>query len=150
MNYTAIGGSVNLAARLESLNKHYGTQILVSNAVVEAAEPNFLFRPVDRVMPKGATHPLDIHELVGTIGAVEGAEHLLPVTGFERDYCADWRSAYQAYRSRNWSEASTAFEALRAKNDGDALAARYAERASAFISQPPPPDWDGVEVFDTK
>ena len=49
MSYTAMGDGVNLAARLEGLNKHYGTRILVSAAVREQAGTAFTFRGVDRV-----------------------------------------------------------------------------------------------------
>jgi adenylate cyclase len=53
MNYTALGATVNLAARLEGLNKSYGTSILVSAALRQRAASGFLFRSVDRISPKG-------------------------------------------------------------------------------------------------
>jgi adenylate cyclase len=53
MNYTAMGASVNLASRLEGLNKYYNTQILASRTVVDRAGDDFVFRPVGKVMPKG-------------------------------------------------------------------------------------------------
>ena len=53
MNYTALGATVNLAARLEGLNKNYGTSILVRSALKQRAAPDFVFRSVDRISPKG-------------------------------------------------------------------------------------------------
>jgi adenylate cyclase len=65
MNYTALGATVNLAARLEGLNKNYGTSILVSAAVRNRAAPDFVFREVDRISPKGFAEAFDIYELKG-------------------------------------------------------------------------------------
>ncbi len=53
MSYTVFGATVNLAARLEALNKDYGTEILVSEAVRERVADRFTFNPVDMVRPKG-------------------------------------------------------------------------------------------------
>ena len=64
MNYTALGNSVNLAARLEGLNKEYGTTILVSEAVRERAEHFFRFKPIASVIAKGMTTETRVYELV--------------------------------------------------------------------------------------
>jgi adenylate cyclase len=66
-SYTALGDGVNLAARLEGLNKQYGTTILVSAAVADAVRGQFDLRPVDRVTVKGKTQPVDVFELRGTL-----------------------------------------------------------------------------------
>jgi adenylate cyclase len=63
MNYTALGATVNLAARLEGLNKNYGTSILVSAALRQRAASRFIFRSVDRISPKGFAEAFDIYEL---------------------------------------------------------------------------------------
>ena len=66
MNYTALGNSVNLAARLEGLNKEYGTTILVSEAVRERAEYCFRFKAIASVIAKGMTTETRVYELVDT------------------------------------------------------------------------------------
>jgi adenylate cyclase len=63
MNYTVLGATVNLAARLEGLNKNYGTSILVSAALKQRAGSNFRFRSVDRIRPKGFAEAFEIYEL---------------------------------------------------------------------------------------
>uniref|UniRef100_UPI00138B1277 adenylate/guanylate cyclase domain-containing protein n=2 Tax=Bradyrhizobium liaoningense TaxID=43992 RepID=UPI00138B1277 len=65
MNYTALGNTVNLAARLEGLNKDTGTTILVSEDVYQRVEDLFKFRPLDAVVAKGMTRETRIFELVG-------------------------------------------------------------------------------------
>jgi adenylate cyclase len=65
MNYTALGHVVNVAARLEALNKEHGTTILVSEPARRAAGDAFRFRAVAEVVPRGARESLAIYELLG-------------------------------------------------------------------------------------
>jgi adenylate cyclase len=65
MNYTALGHTVNLAARLEGLNKQFGTSILVSEAVYLRVQHRFQFRPIEAVIAKGMTTETRLFELVG-------------------------------------------------------------------------------------
>ncbi|MGY8661575.1 adenylate/guanylate cyclase domain-containing protein [Bradyrhizobium sp. UFLA05-109] len=74
MNYTVLGNSVNLAARLEGLNKNYGTTMLVSEAVRNRVERCFRFKPIASVTAKGMTTETRVYELVG---AVEQARPLV-------------------------------------------------------------------------
>ena len=64
-NYTVIGDSVNLASRLESLNKEYNTKILISEFTYELVKNNFICRPIDKVQVKGKSQPVLIYELIG-------------------------------------------------------------------------------------
>jgi adenylate cyclase len=67
MNYTVLGTSVNLAARLEGLNKVYGTTMLVSEAVRNRVEDRFRFKPVASVTAKGMTTETRVYELVEAV-----------------------------------------------------------------------------------
>jgi adenylate cyclase len=67
MDYTALGNSVNLAARLEGLNKEYGTTILVSDAVRKRAEHSFRFKAIASVIAKGMTTETRVYELVEAV-----------------------------------------------------------------------------------
>src|SRR4051812_17915431 len=69
MDYTVLGSSVNLAARLEGLNKDYGTSILVSDAVRERTERHFRFRPIALVTAKGMTNQTRVYELLAPAAA---------------------------------------------------------------------------------
>ncbi|MDX2225261.1 MAG: adenylate/guanylate cyclase domain-containing protein [Rhodospirillaceae bacterium] len=145
MDFTVIGGSVNLASRLEGLNKVYGTSILASDALRANAGDRFLFRPVDRVMPKGVVAPVDIFELIGAFGVADLAPAPADVS-----YVEAWDAAYTAYRRREFTAARGLFAALAAERPADALAGRYLARATVLADQPPPIGWDGVERFDNK
>ncbi|MEM7023129.1 MAG: adenylate/guanylate cyclase domain-containing protein [Pseudomonadota bacterium] len=80
MNYTALGATVNLAARLETLNRELGTQILVSEAVVARTERQFAYRPAGETMLKGFADPIPVFELVGTAaekGGQRSPDHMV-------------------------------------------------------------------------
>ncbi|SFV00260.1 adenylate/guanylate cyclase domain-containing protein [Bradyrhizobium arachidis] len=74
MNYTALGATVNLASRLEGLNKSYGTRVLVSSAVRARVGHAFLFRSVDNITPKGFAEPIEVSELRGELAQAGEAE----------------------------------------------------------------------------
>jgi adenylate cyclase len=67
MDYTALGHSVNLAARLEGLNKEFGTTILVSESVRAQVEHSFRFKAIASVIAKGMTTETPVYELVDTV-----------------------------------------------------------------------------------
>jgi adenylate cyclase len=146
VDYTAIGNAVNIGARLEGLNKFYGTQILVSEPVKARTGDRFLFRYLDRVKPKGAVYPLDVYELIGTR---EGADELRVIPMQER-LCRAWDETYRSYAARDWHAALDVFEAFAAAHPYDKVARIYLERIITFIVEPPPADWDGVTRFTQK
>jgi adenylate cyclase len=65
MSYTVIGDAVNLGSRLESLNKQYGTRIIISEATRGQLKGRYEFRPLGDVVVKGKTQPVAIFEVVG-------------------------------------------------------------------------------------
>jgi adenylate cyclase len=65
MSYTVIGDAVNLGARLESLNKQYGTRIIISDATRARLTGRYVFRPLGDVVVKGKTQPVAIFEVAG-------------------------------------------------------------------------------------
>lgn len=140
MDYTVVGASINLGSRIEGLNKVYGTQVLITQPVVDAIGDAFVHRPVDRVLPKGAVNPLDVHELVGA-GEVES--HVA-------ERCAAWRLFYTVYLARDWPIASAALARFRERHGDDSLTRLYDERLRRFQAEPPPAGWDGVIRYTQK
>jgi adenylate cyclase len=132
MSYTAMGDGVNLAARLEGLNKQYGTRILVSATVARAAGDGFAFRRVDRVAVKGKSEGVEIFELLGRAGS-KTAQH------------AAYEGALDAYFDRRFDEALATLGAL---DDGPAQVLE--ERCRRYAAQPPPREWSGVFVAREK
>lgn len=145
MNYTVIGDSVNIASRIEGMNKVYGTQILASESVVEKAERYFLFRLVDKVALKGKQHSLKIYELVSTLD--EKNENMRE----KKLYCTEARDAFEDYTARNWDRAIHKYNALR-KNYawGQKAAEIMIDRCRHFKRRPPESGWDGSVYMDQK
>ena len=117
---------------------------------LSAVGSGFLFRPVDRVLPKGVTRPVEILELVGVLDVPGVTDDAVRATDADVTYCAQWASAYGAFQARDWARAVAAFSSLGGRHARDRLATLYAERSAAYAEEPPPPDWDGAAVFKTK
>lgn len=115
MQYTALGANVNLASRVEGLNKRYGTQILVTESVERAVRGRFLFRPLETVVPAGLSIPVALFEL---IGATEpGAP--FQASAADRERCRHWLDAHAAFQAGDWSRAAALLTAFDAAWPGD-------------------------------
>jgi len=115
MNYTALGATVNLAARLEGLNKNYGTSILVSSTLRQRAGSGFFFRSVDRISPKGFAETFDIYELRDENASTDAGG---------REFCREWEAVYVALRDGPLLAAETKLDLFLAKYPNDSIA-RY-------------------------
>lgn len=133
-DYTAIGDSVNLASRLEGLNKYYGSHILVSEDTFrQVPEGRFIFREVDRVRVKGKHLPVVMYELM------VARQEILP--SFEK--------GLMLYRGREFGAARELFEKLAAEFD-DGPSRLYVSRCADFIENGPSDDWDGTYTAKAK
>jgi len=139
--YTAIGDTVNLASRLEGLNKLYGTEIIVSKSTLEGFDSSeFLFRELDLVQVKGKEQPISIFEL---IDFYPGNLKKTTLVGF-------FSEALQLYRDRHFYRARERFADILGISPDDKPSRVYFERCTSYIAQPPPPDWDGVYIAREK
>jgi adenylate cyclase len=134
-NYTVIGDTVNLAARLEALNKQYGTGILIAGATEALAQGAIEAREIDLVAVAGKSEPIRIFELLAARGG------LSPEAIERRDR---FEAALAAYRERDWPAARAGFEACLQGPDGDPPAQVFLERLDHLAADPPGEDWDGV------
>jgi adenylate cyclase len=134
-SFTVIGDTVNIASRLEGVNKVYGTDLIINEDCYRLAERDVEAREIDFVTVYGKTEPVRIYELLSKIGE-------LPSTTLQlRDAYA---IALQLYREQKWTEAEKAFQnCLKiSKNDGPSL--EFLTRIATFARTPPPKDWNGV------
>jgi adenylate cyclase len=138
--YTLLGDEVNLASRLEGLNKLYGTAIIVSGAVMDEAGDGFEWRRLDRVAVKGRHQGTAIAELIGAKGAVAG-DILAARDVYER--------ALDCYFAGEFERAAELFAEAAGLRPGDLGAAMMRDRAFALANNPPL-SWDGVHVMEEK
>jgi adenylate cyclase len=141
MNYTVIGDSVNLASRLEGLNKTYGTQTIIAEATYLLVKPAVAARPLDRVLVKGKTEPILIYELLGLKSEVDHTT-LEMADVFSR--------ALEHYWRQDWVRATTLFRSVLRAHAEDHAARLMLDRSIVYQRQPPGRDWNGVHSLTSK
>lgn len=140
LNYTAIGDAVNLASRLEGLNKYYGTRILLSDCVKDQVQDKFEFRWIDKVIVLGRKKPIDIFELVAEKDQIT-PESKKAITIFEK--------GLQLYFSGAWDDAVRHFLTYLKFNPSDRAASILKARCLKF-KVTPPQDWNGAFMAPSK
>ncbi len=140
-SFTVMGDPVNLGSRLEGANKAYDTHVMISERTRELAGAAIQTRELDLIRVKGKVEPTRVYELCGLGGDVA----LLPAGQSDR-----FDAGLLAYRKQDWPAATTAFQACLADGKDDPPSRVYLTRVAHLSDAPPPPDWDGVWVFETK
>lgn len=130
-DYTALGDTVNLASRLEGVNKMYGTRILISGATAELLGGTIALRPVDRVRVKGKDKAVEI---------------LTPCEDAELSRLS--AEALERYRAQDWDGARTAWRRVLEHAAGDPVAAMFIERIDSFEKKDISADWDGSVALE--
>jgi adenylate cyclase len=135
LNYTVMGDNVNLASRLEGLNKYYGTQIIISEHTYALAKDGIEARIIDVVAVKGKQKGVAIYELVSEKGNIESEL---------KSFIDLFNEGMSCYLGMKWSEAITAFQEIYRRNPMDRPSQMLLERCRNFVVNPPPGDWSGV------
>ncbi len=135
MNYTMMGNAVNLAARLEGVNKQFNSWILTTEATVKEAGPEFLVRKMARVRVVGIFEPVRLFEVLDF--ASEAPEKLKTTVDL-------FHQALEVFEAKDWTEAGKLFLKVLAHDPEDGPAQSYLARLDGFRKKPPARDWDGV------
>jgi adenylate cyclase len=142
MDYTVIGESVNLAARLESANKHYGTSVLVSDTTISQLKSALSWREIDLMRVSGTNKLISVFEPLECYPEAVRA-NLNRVRGA-------YQKGIRLYRQRQWREAPSYFEQVLARCPDDIPSQLYISRCRYYLDKPPAEDWDGVWILDKK
>jgi adenylate cyclase len=140
MAYTVLGDAVNLGSRLEGLTKRYGVDIIVSETVKEQL-PEFEFLELDRVLVKGKDEPVTIYEPLG---------FSIELDKSVRKAVRRFHRALQQYRDRNWDTAEREIFTLSQSDPERRIYKIYLDRIMHYRNHPPPENWDGVFVHESK
>jgi adenylate cyclase len=139
--YTVIGDTVNLASRLEGVNKEYGTQMLISEETWKTAQDAIEAREVDYIQVAGKSEPVRIFELLARKGQLDDNA---------RSVKEHFAEGLASYRSQSWDLAETQFNECLKMNPADRPSKLFIARIQHFRKHPPSPDWDGVWRFQQK
>ena len=146
MNYTMMGDTVNLAARLESSAKQYGVYNFVGENIYEVAKSQFVFRFLDFVKVKGKNIPVKVYELVSNKNDAS-SEMIKLIKAFEKGldyyYKQEWDSAIKQFQKSESLE-----EHFESRNTNPSNI--YIERCKMFLNNPPGENWDGVWAMTSK
>lgn len=142
MDYTVIGDGVNLASRLESACKQYGTHLLISEFTQARLKSTYRMREIDRVVVKGKTQPVAVFEILDHHGEDSFPHMMNMLNAFS--YGLD------AYRKGEFGEAEQSFSEAQRLHPKDLCTQMYLERCAYLKANPPGPEWNGVWVMKSK
>jgi adenylate cyclase len=139
VDYTAIGEDVNLASRMEGLNKYLGTTVLMTGAVKQEIGDQFMTRYLGRFQLKGFERAVEVHELLARRG--EATE----TTSVDQEF----DTALRLFQTRDLGAAETAFRRLSEKQPRHGSTEFYLRHINELRSQSLPEEWNGeVELKD--
>jgi adenylate cyclase len=137
LSLTVMGDNVNLGARLEGVNKLYGTTIIASMMTLELVRDEVVARDLDLVRVKGKAQSVRIFEILGPAAAAPQWAELIRY----------FEAGLAAYRARDWEAAIAAFERAKRVRPDDGPSDLYLRRCREHLQTPPPEDWEPVTTF---
>ncbi len=141
LNYTAVGDNVNLASRMEGLNKFYGTDIIISEVTYRETDGKAVARLLDRVAVKGSTRGIQVYELAGIRDELDD-ETL--------EFVETASQAVEAYFEQRWEEAIAKIDAALRERPHDRALSTIKGRSEQFLENPPGSDWNGIYEYHEK
>jgi len=138
--YRAVGDIVNTASRMEGLNKYLGTQILVSDVVLDQLDV-FFKRRLGKFVLAGKTKPVEIYELICQMETISETQ---------KNFCSVFTRGLDAYQRQSWREAIEIFNKALQLNDTDGPSRYYRALAEKYRADPPATDWDGTVNINKK
>jgi len=144
LNYTSLGNTVNLASRLESLNKNYHTYIMVGESTYNLVKDSFIFRLLDKVTVKGKKQGSYVYELMDIKAKDETKKEIE-----QQNYNQLFSIAFNKYENGEWQAALDLFNQLAKQYPEDYLSKIFIERCTLFLKKPPQ-NWTGSWIMEEK
>lgn len=140
-NYTMIGHAVNLAARLEGVNKQYGTYQLISEYTQQYIKDEIITRKLDRVKVVNINTPIRLYELISLMEETQQEQF---------EFLKIYNRALEIFEKRKWKEALQLFEKAAEAKPDDGPVKVYLDRCRQYLIKPPRDNWDGVYALTVK
>lgn len=142
-DYSVLGDTVNLAARLEGQSKYYGVDIVIGEHTEAAIRGRFATLELDLIRVKGKTIPVRVHALLGERDRLDAPDF--------QQHAARHQAMLDAFRAQHWDDcAQHCLDLQQTQPELSGLYALYLQRVSAFRTDPPAVDWDGVYIATSK
>jgi class 3 adenylate cyclase len=141
MNYTIMSNAVNLAARLEGVNKQYGTWILASEDTIQEAGDQIIARRLDKVRVVGIQKPVRIYEVLEIACRADSGL---------REWVAIFHNALALFEAHKWKEAAFGFHRALLISPSDIPTQLFIKRCEEFMASPPDESWEGVFTLNEK
>ena len=141
MSYTVLGDTVNIAARLESANKKYGTRIIMEQNTHDMIKDHFETRKIDRIRVVGIQKPIEIFELLAKKSQLEPSAETLRT---------NYESALQCYQCSDFTQAKIFLDHCLEITPNDGPSQALNQRMEIFAQTPPANDWDGIWQLESK
>jgi adenylate cyclase len=143
MEFTVMGDEVNVASRLEGVTKEFKTDLAISESVRLLLGDDFLVRRLGFIQLKGKTKPTMVYEVLAEKSDM--GESRMSAGGVAR-----YEEAFDHFLARRFAEAEAGFLACQKDYPDDYCVKNYLQASREFAAKPPPPEWDGRVVMETK
>jgi adenylate cyclase len=143
MEFTVMGDAVNTASRLEGMTKEFKTDLAISESVRLLIGDGFLCRRLGLIVLKGKTTPTVVYEVLAEKSDMSASK--MSAGGVAR-----YEEAFDHFLARRFAQAEAGFVACEKDYPDDYCTKSYLQASRKFAAEPPPPDWDGRIVMETK
>lgn len=135
-DFTVMGDNVNISARLEAINKFYGTDIIVSERTIQDNKEKYLTRELDYLLVKGKSKPIKIYQIISSLNEFSEINWQFIIPEFEE--------GIKLYREKNFAKSLEKFQKIISIHKNDKPSLLYIKRCEEFLKNPPKDDWQGI------
>jgi adenylate cyclase len=143
MEFTVMGDAVNTASRLEGLTKEFKTDLAISESVRHLIGDGFLVRRLGLIVLKGKSEPTVVFEVLAEKNDADGAR-------MSEGGVARYEKAFDQFLARKFAEAEAGFTECAKDYPDDHCVKSYLKASHDYAANPPPPEWDGRIIMETK
>lgn len=141
-NYTVMGDTVNVSARILGASIQYGISFMISEATYDRAREDVVARLVDKIIVVGKEEPVRVYEIIAAKNDVLPTEL--------QKFLDAYKNGFELYTERKWDEAIARFEEAASIDPNDKPSKMLMDRCRQYKENPPKEGWGGEFVLTSK